>query len=398
MELKDIFSKRLRNARLMRGLSMQQLCVMMNDIVTKQSVSKYERGESMPDSTILIALCKALNISPDYLFRENRSALNNVHYRKLTRLSAKEEKSINLMVEDTIERINEIEDICGIERHFDASSFTCQVKSLNDVFCAATKLRTDWNIGNAAITNVINILETNGIIVVEVEASDAFSGLNGTLENGTPVIVVNKQMSTERKRFTALHELGHALLHFSEDMDEKMEEQYCNIFANEVLKPRQTFLQSIGEKRHDIALVELKNLQSEFGISVDALMYKARYLDVISENRYTTYWKKKNFDSNFKSQVEKSIIDDEHCTRFENLIYRALSSGLITESKAAVLLNKTTEEVWRYYIGGYQIAEKWLKDRKGTKLDLNAIIHYSNILYVLAQTIYLSKEIDKIYI
>lgn len=91
--------------------------------------------------------------------------------------------------------------------------------------------------------------------MVEIEASDAFSGLNGTLENGTPVIVINKQMSTERKRFTALHELGHALLHFPEDMDEKMEEQYCNIFANEVLMPRQTFFQSIGEKRHDIALV-----------------------------------------------------------------------------------------------------------------------------------------------
>lgn len=56
------------------------------------------------------------------------------------------------------------------------------------------------------------------------------------------------------------------------------------------------------------------------------------------------------------------------------------------------------EVVWRYYIGGYQIAEKWLKDRKGTELDFNAIIHYSNILYVLTQTIYLSKEIDKIYI
>ena len=33
--------------------------------------------------------------------------------------------------------------------------------------------------------------------------------------------------------------------------------------------------------------------------------------------------------------VEKSIIDDEHSTRFENHIYRALSSDLITESKAA---------------------------------------------------------------
>ena len=80
------------------------------------------------------------------------------------------------------------------------------------------------------------------------------------------------------------------------------------------------------------------------------MMYKARYLDVISENRDTTYWKKKNFDSNFKSQVEKSNIDDEHCTRFENLINRALSSGLITESKAAVLLNKTTDVVLNNFI------------------------------------------------
>lgn len=350
MELKDIFSKRLRNARLMRGLSMQQLCVMMNDIVTKQSVSKYERGESMPDSTILIALCHALDVTPDYLFRANRSSLHNVHYRKLTRLSAKEEKSINLMVEDTIERINEIEDICGIERHFDASTFGFQVKSMDDVFIAASQLRKDWNIGNAAISNVINMLESNGIIVVEVDASDAFSGLNGTLEDGTPVIVINLRMTAERKRFTALHELGHALLRFSEDVDEKAEEQFCNVFANEILIPKQVFLQTIGNKRHDIALVELKNLQSDYGISVDALMYKAKYLDIISENRYTTYWKKKNFDSTFKSQVEKSISDDEHSTRFENLIYRALSSGLITESKAAVLLNKTIEEVLHNFV------------------------------------------------
>ena len=48
--------------------------------------------------------------------------------------------------------------------------------------------------------------------------------------------------------------------------------------------------------------------------------------------------------------VEKSIIDDERSTRFENLIYRALSSGLITESKAAVLLNKTTEEVLHNFV------------------------------------------------
>mgnify|MGYP002515805520 FL=1 len=56
-----------------------------------------------------------------------------------------------------------------------------------------------------------------------------------------------------------------------------------------------------------------------------------------------------------------------------------------------------SEEVWKYYMGGYQVAEKWLKDRKGMELDFKDIIHYSNILYALSQTIIVSKEIDSIY-
>ena len=43
------------------------------------------------------------------------------------------------------------------------------------------------------------------------------------------------------------------------------------------------------------------------------------------------------------------------------------------------------------------MAEKWLKDRKGMELDFKDIIHYSNILYALSQTIIVSKEIDSIY-
>lgn len=350
MEMKDVFSRRLRNARMMRGLSMQQLSETMGGIVTKQSVSKYERGECIPDSTVLIALCNALDVSPDYLFRAGSLRLGNVRYSKRPSLSGKEEKTVSLMVEDAVERILEAEDICGIERRFDAYFSGFPVKGMEDVFSAAARLRSDWNIGNAAITNVINILESNGVIVVEVDASDAFSGLNGTLEDGTPVIVINRRMNAEQKRFTALHELGHALLRFLEDTAAKDEERYCNVFANEILLPGQVFLRTIGGKRHDIALVELKNLQSEYGMSVDALMCKARYLGVISENRYAFYWKKKDLDIGFKANVEESTVDDERSTRLECLVYRALSTGLITESKAAVLLNKTTEEVLRNFV------------------------------------------------
>ena len=55
------------------------------------------------------------------------------------------------------------------------------------------------------------------------------------------------------------------------------------------------------------------------------------------------------------------------------------------------------QEIWSYYIGGYQVAEKWLKDRKGTELDFHEIVHYSNILYVIHHTLLTTKEIDEVY-
>lgn len=40
---------------------------------------------------------------------------------------------------------------------------------------------------------------------------------------------------------------------------------------------------------------------------------------------------------------------------------------------------------------------KWLKDRKGLELDFHEIIHYSNIIYVIAHTLLTTKEIDEVY-
>jgi predicted helicase len=54
-------------------------------------------------------------------------------------------------------------------------------------------------------------------------------------------------------------------------------------------------------------------------------------------------------------------------------------------------------EVWQYQIGGYQVCEKWLKDKQGTQLSLDDIKDYCKIVTVLAKTIEIQKEIDEIY-
>ena len=56
-----------------------------------------------------------------------------------------------------------------------------------------------------------------------------------------------------------------------------------------------------------------------------------------------------------------------------------------------------TEEVWQYQIGGYQVSNKWLKDRKKRLLSLNDIKHYCKIVTSLQKTIEVQKAIDDIY-
>jgi len=53
---------------------------------------------------------------------------------------------------------------------------------------------------------------------------------------------------------------------------------------------------------------------------------------------------------------------------------------------------------WEFYIGGYQPAQKWLKDRKGRTLNFEDIIHYQKIIVALKETDRIMKEIDKIEI
>lgn len=60
--------------------------------------------------------------------------------------------------------------------------------------------------------------------------------------------------------------------------------------------------------------------------------------------------------------------------------------------------DKVPEVAWEFYIGGYQPAQKWLKDRKGRELSIDDIMHYQKIIVALAETDRIMKEIEEINI
>jgi len=72
------------------------------------------------------------------------------------------------------------------------------------------------------------------------------------------------------------------------------------------------------------------------------------------------------------------------------------------ESNQRVYINKTQyfegvpPEVWNFHTGGYQVCQKWLKDRKGRKLTIDEAQHYQKIIVALKETIRVMAEIDQL--
>jgi predicted helicase len=66
------------------------------------------------------------------------------------------------------------------------------------------------------------------------------------------------------------------------------------------------------------------------------------------------------------------------------------------DSEQTTGFTNLTEEVWNFHIGGYQVCEKWLKDRKGRKLSKDDIAHFHKIIVALTETVILMNQVDKV--
>ena len=56
--------------------------------------------------------------------------------------------------------------------------------------------------------------------------------------------------------------------------------------------------------------------------------------------------------------------------------------------------DQVSPQIWNFYIGGYQVCQKWLKDRKGRELNFDDINHYQNIISIISETIKIMEDID----
>lgn len=339
-----MLGERLKSARKMAGLSLEQLAQKIGDL-TKQAINNYEQGKREPDSQTVIKLAKALNVRPEYFLRKGSLKLEAFEYRKKARMGAKAKDYIEEKARDVIERYIEIENILGIQSGWKNPLQNRVIKNSDDVEIAAEELRKKWNLGNNAISKLIESLEYFGIKIINVDADEDFDGLTG-FANKMPIIIYNENLKENvRIRFTIAHELGHILLNLSEIKDNKEKEKLCHQFAGAFLLPKEKiYLELGGKHRSKIAFSELISMKEEYGISMQAIAKRWHYLKIITDSAYTRFniivnknkWRQ-NEPGEFKIE--------EKPEKFKNLVLRALAEEIISIGKAASLLNTSISDL-----------------------------------------------------
>lgn len=335
-----IFSQRLKAAREMKGLSLRD--VANNVGLSHNAVSKYEKAELMPNSSVLIRFSQVLDKPVDYFFRPFTIKLDKIEFRKKSRLGVKKVAQIRHNAEDYFEKYLFLEESLGISTEFHNPLSSLNIASHNDVETAALFLRGSWNLGLDALPSVVEILEWESIKVMLIDSEESFDGFSGFSGN-IPVIVLNKSRPSDRIRFTALHEVGHLLLKFSSHFTEKDKERLCHRFAGAMLIPEKIFRSEFGGSRNQISPKELISIKEEFGISISAIMARARHLGLINESLYERFCIKIN-QLGWRTKEPGFFPILEESRRFEQLLQRAAATESISVSMCASLSGKTVEE------------------------------------------------------
>lgn len=277
--------KQLAFAREYRGLTQTELTSKV-DGLSQSNLSKYEKGLSTLSDDLLRRIMDYLGFPMGFLDVSIRNEAEDRHYRK--------KASVGKSDRGTIDRFVSLVAYCydWMCDMMDFPSFGFTYFDIENGFTpeeVARNVRRKLRLGNDPVRNIINLIEANGIVVYMWDCRfDDFDGVSLISDKGNHIILVNRNMSNDRQRFTLAHELGHILMHQNVDFvvsESRDREKEANAFASEFLMPSQALrTQLVGMRFSD-----LPTLKRYWHTSMAAIVRRSYDLGCIDRTKYTTF-------------------------------------------------------------------------------------------------------------
>jgi Zn-dependent peptidase ImmA (M78 family) len=161
--------------------------------------------------------------------------------------------------------------------------------SREEIEDAALSVRRSWGLGDGPIEHVVRQLERHGVVTTRLALGrhdlDAYS----VWFDDRPVVALGADKgSTARSRFDAAHELGHGVLHDRADLGLRETEDQAHRFAAAFLMPEDSIRSFLSPS---VDWRELMNVKAAWGVSLAALLIRARDLRILSQARYVSAMK-----------------------------------------------------------------------------------------------------------
>ncbi|MBV8518797.1 MAG: XRE family transcriptional regulator [Acidobacteria bacterium] len=280
---------RVRHARELSGLTQGELAEKCD--VAQATVAMIERDALMPSPDFLRRLTRATSFPAEFFMNapDWEFPLGSLSYRKFSKLRAAERTKSHRLAQQSFELYEFLAARLKTPRVALGKMPTEQPQE------AARLTRTLLGLSaTGPVRGLVSRLERSGIRVfflpeviedpdhesrTEIENVDGFSIW---VEGAKPVIAVNGSRPGDRIRLTLAHELGHLVLHYPFHAEQDIERE-AYLFGAEFLFPEESFR---AELHRPVTLAKLAELKARWGVSMSAILYRARELDIVSDRQH----------------------------------------------------------------------------------------------------------------
>jgi Zn-dependent peptidase ImmA (M78 family) len=277
----------------------------------------------------MVAALADLYAMPVNWFLKPQTVMTNICYRSLKKVAVKDKRQFEADAQRWLEGYRRLETKLGKPLRNTLSHF--RVTGNESAKLVAKRLRSELGFEEHPVPSVIDVLHFFGVRVLSLSTSAAIDGVAAKLED-EPVVVLNSKLSNDRVRLNAAHELGHHLYDGSrcgQTLSHAQRETVAFELASYFLMPA-TKLKAAFDGYSMLRLIEYKKL---YGISLAAMIYRARKQRLLSERIYRMLWRE--FARRGWRKTEPGHVVVDRPLRFEQMLESAVRSGTLTWAKAA---------------------------------------------------------------
>jgi Zn-dependent peptidase ImmA (M78 family) len=335
--------KMLTVARESRGLTQGELADKLS--LSPSNISRMEQDFIEVTPANFNTIVGTLNYPEEFFYQEGETLPPALALRKRNIVAQKIMLPVEAQV--NIYRLT-IEKLIKAISYSDIHLPVLDIEKLGSPAEAARKLRKLWKMEKGIINNLTQVLEDNGLFLVNFDFNtDRVDGMSILADNKFPIMFSNKRSLGDRQRFTLAYELGHLVMHlqtnpsFTRDISHE-----ANEFAAEFLMPEKDIK---GDFKDGVTLNILADLKRKWKLSMQALLYRANDIGVITDNQKRYLINQFNSMNIRRREPAELDIARENPMKLRDMITNYKHKQKLNVKQLALFFNSNEEEFLEKY-------------------------------------------------